>query len=190
MRMPRFDYPQRADDPAAETQRLEAAVREGGEQLAALARSARGGEVAEILSMHEEMLDDPELLQAARESIQEGYSAEAAWWDAIDAAARAQEMLADRLLAERAADLRDVGRRVLGRLCDVALPEPPAHPYILVMDDIGPSDVARLDTERVRGLLTARGGATAHSAILARALGIPAVVAPASESCHWKTRPP
>lgn len=55
-------------------------------------------------------------------------------------------MLADRLLAERAADLRDVGRRVLGVLCDVTLPEPPDHPYILVMDDIGPSDVARLDT--------------------------------------------
>ncbi|CBV43582.1 phosphoenolpyruvate--protein phosphotransferase [Halomonas elongata] len=176
MRMPRFDYPELAEDPAAETQRLEAAVREGGEQLAALARSARGGEVAEILSMHEEMLDDPELLQAAREGIQEGRSAEAAWWEAIDTAARAQEMLADRLLAERAADLRDVGRRVLGRLCDVTLPEPPTHPYILVMDDVGPSDVARLDTERVRGLLTARGGATAHSAILARALGIPAVV--------------
>ena len=176
MRLPRFDYARLADDAAAETRRLEAAVAEGAAQLAALTRSAPGGEVAEVLSMHEEMLDDPELLQAAREGIQEGYSAEAAWWEAIDTAACAQERLADRLLAERAADLRDVGRRVLGRLCDVELPEPPAHPYILVMEDVGPSDVARLDTQRVRGLLTARGGATAHSAILARALGIPAVV--------------
>ncbi len=139
-------------------------------------REARGGEVAQILSVHEEMLGDPELFEAARELIQEGRSAEAAWWEAIDTAARAQEMLADRLLAERAADLRDVGRRVLGILCRVELPEPPAHPYILVTDDVGPSDVARLDTSRVRGLLTARGGATSHSAILARALGIPAVV--------------
>ncbi|RTR07136.1 phosphoenolpyruvate--protein phosphotransferase [Halomonas nitroreducens] len=173
---PRFDYPARAADPAAENRRLDAAIHEGKEQLEALVQQARGGEVAQILSMHEEMLGDPELHQAAREGIAEGASAEAAWWEAIDTAAQAQERLADRLLAERAADLRDVGRRVLGILCRVELPEPPDHPYILVTDDIGPSDVARLDTDRVRGLLTARGGATAHSAILARALGIPAVV--------------
>ncbi|MBS9402781.1 phosphoenolpyruvate--protein phosphotransferase [Halomonas sp. TRM85114] len=176
MRTPRFDYAERATDATAESRRLDAAIREGAEQLEALVQRARGGEVAEILSMHEEMLDDPELHQAAREGIGEGLSAEAAWWGAIETAAHAQEMLADRLLAERAADLRDVGRRVLGILCRVELPEPPEQPYILVMDDVGPSDVARLDTTRVRGLLTARGGATAHSAILARALGIPAVV--------------
>jgi len=72
--------------------------------------------------------------------------------------------------------LRDVGRRVLANLCGVAMPTPPDAPYILVADDLGPSDVARLDTSRVRGLVTARGGATSHSAILARALGLPAVV--------------
>jgi multiphosphoryl transfer protein len=176
LRTPRFEYPERASDPAAENRRLEAALREGEEQLEALVSQARGGEVAQILSMHEEMLTDPELHQAAREGIAEGASAEAAWWHAIETAAHAQEMLADRLLAERAADLRDVGRRVLGLLCRVELPEPPDTPYILIADDLGPSDVARLDTARVRGLLTARGGATAHSAILARALGIPAVV--------------
>lgn len=171
-----FDYPEHANDPEQEISRLEVALKEGAAQLKALVRNAPGGEVADILSMHEEMLDDPELHHAATDAIREGRSAEAGWWEAIDTAAHAQEMLADRLLAERAADLRDVGRRVLGVLCDVTLPEPPDHPYILVMDDIGPSDVARLDTSRVRGLLTVRGGATAHSAILARALGIPAVV--------------
>ncbi|MCE9682227.1 phosphoenolpyruvate--protein phosphotransferase [Halomonas alkalisoli] len=176
LQTPRFDYPERAADPGAETQRLERAIRQGTVQLGTLVQQARGGEVAQILSMHEEMLCDPELYQAAHEGISEGRSAEAAWWDAIETAAHAQEMLADRLLAERAADLRDVGRRVLGILCDVTLPAPPTTPYILVTDDIGPSDVARLDTSLVRGLLTARGGATAHSAILARALGIPAVV--------------
>lgn len=176
LQTPRFDYAERADDSVSQTQRLEAAIREGAEQLEALVREARGGEVAQILAMHEEMLQDGELHQAAREAIGEGASAEAGWWEAIETAAQAQERLADPLLADRAADLRDVGRRVLGILCDVELPDPPDHPYILVTDDIGPSDVARLDTRRVRGLLTARGGATAHSAILARALGIPAVV--------------
>ncbi|GHE21531.1 phosphoenolpyruvate--protein phosphotransferase [Halomonas urumqiensis] len=176
MRTPRFEYPERAAAPTEQMRRLDQAIQEGTEQLEALVQEARGGEVAQILSMHEEMLGDPELHQAAREGISEGASAEAAWWNAIETAAHAQEMLADRLLAERAADLRDVGRRVLGILCQVELPTPPDAPYILVMDDVGPSDVARLDTTRVRGLLTARGGATAHSAILARALGIPAVV--------------
>ncbi|MDR5874709.1 phosphoenolpyruvate--protein phosphotransferase [Vreelandella gomseomensis] len=176
IRPPNFEYPADADNPEQEIARLQAALKEGAAQLETLVHNAPGGEVADILSMHEEMLDDPELHQAAIEAIREGRSAEAGWWEAIDTAAHAQEMLADRLLAERAADLRDVGRRVLGVLCDVKLPTAPDHPYILVMDDIGPSDVARLDTSRVRGLLTVRGGATAHSAILARALGIPAVV--------------
>ncbi|MBZ5488963.1 phosphoenolpyruvate--protein phosphotransferase [Halomonas aquamarina] len=176
IRPQQFDYAEHADNPDRELGRLQNAIAEGIAQLETLVRNAPGGEVADILSMHEEMLDDPELHRAAEDAIREGRSAEAAWWESIDTAAHAQEMLADRLLAERAADLRDVGRRVLSILCDVTLPEPPDHPYILVMDDIGPSDVARLDTSRVRGLLTERGGATAHSAILARALGIPAVV--------------
>lgn len=176
LRAPRFEYAERADDPLRQKRRLEHAIQAATEQLESLVRSAPGGEVSEILSMHEEMLDDPELHQAAREGIEEGASAEAAWWTAIDTAAHAQEMLADRLLAERAADLRDVGRRVLGVLCGVEMPTPPDEPYVLVMDDLGPSDVAQLDTRKVKGLLTARGGATAHSAILSRALGIPAVV--------------
>ena len=92
-----------------------------------------------------------------------------------DSAAQ-QEALHDTLLAERAADLRDLGRRVLARLCGVEAPREPEQPYILVMDEVGPSDVARLDAQRVAGILTARGGATSHSAIIARALGIPALV--------------
>ncbi|WNL41046.1 phosphoenolpyruvate--protein phosphotransferase [Halomonas sp. PAMB 3264] len=176
LRAPQFDYPEKAADADIERERLWAAIEQSKAQLSALVRNAAGGDVADILSMHAEMLDDPELHHAAKDAISEGRSAEAGWWEAIDTAAHAQEMLADRLLAERAADLRDVGRRVLSVLCDFELPEPPAHPYILVTEDVGPSDVARLDTAKVKGLLTERGGATAHSAILARALGIPAVV--------------
>lgn len=54
--------------------------------------------------------------------------------------------------------------------------EEPKEPYILIMHDVGPSDVARLNKDRVAGILTAIGGASAHSAIVARALGIPAIV--------------
>ncbi|RJS94140.1 phosphoenolpyruvate--protein phosphotransferase [Salinisphaera sp. Q1T1-3] len=176
MRLPAFDYAETSDDSITERKRLDDAIRASYRQLTDLIQAADGGDMAEILSMHEEMLRDPELREAAVEAINEGASAEAGWWSAIDASARAQAALADRVLAERAADLRDVGRRVLGVLCGVSMPEPPEHPYILVAEDIGPSDVAQLDTERVRGLLTAKGGATSHSAILARSLGIPAVV--------------
>lgn len=176
LRMPALDYPETAGNAEQQVQRLESALHQSGTQLTALIRQAEGGEAAPILSVHAEMLQDDDLYQAAVEAINEGASAEAGWWLAIGTAAQAQEKLADRLLAERAADLRDVGRRVLANLCGAVMPEPPETPYVLVTDDLGPSDVARLDTQRVRGLVTARGGATAHSAILARALGIPAVV--------------
>ncbi|QRK11792.1 phosphoenolpyruvate--protein phosphotransferase [Archangium violaceum] len=175
LRMPEFRYAERAEDAARERGRLEKALVGAQQQLEALVQRTVGGEVSKILSIHAEMLQDPDLRDAALEAIGEGASAEAGWWRAIDTAARAQESLADRLLAERAADLRDVGRRVLGLLCGVEMPTPPEQPYILVADDVGPSDVARLDTAKVRGLVTARGGATSHSAILARALGIAAV---------------
>ncbi|WP_165857272.1 phosphoenolpyruvate--protein phosphotransferase [Marinobacter sp. JSM 1782161] len=176
MRLPKFEYAATATHADGEKQRLNQAVDAAFEQLQALIRRAEGGEAGPILAVHAEMLRDDDLHQAAFDLIGEGASAEAGWWQAIDTAAAAQEALADRLLAERAADLRDVGRRVLANLCGVSLPTPPDEPYILVADDLGPSDVARLDTQRVRGLVTARGGATAHSAILARALGLPAVV--------------
>ncbi|HET7313930.1 phosphoenolpyruvate--protein phosphotransferase [Salinisphaera sp.] len=176
LRLPEFDYAETSDDSIGERKRLDAAIRAAYGQLAVLTRAADGGDMAEILSMHEEMLRDPELREAAIEAINEGASAEAGWWSAVETSARAQAALPDRILAERAADLRDVGRRVLGLLCGVAMPQPPDHPYILVAEDIGPADVAQLDTERVRGLLTAKGGATSHSAILARSLGIAAVV--------------
>ncbi|MDA3921667.1 MAG: phosphoenolpyruvate--protein phosphotransferase [Salinisphaera sp.] len=177
MRLPQFAYAETCDDSVTERRRLDQAIRQAYTQVVDLVQRADGGdEMAEILSMHEEMLRDPELREAAIDAINEGASAEAGWWSAIDASARAQAALADRFLAERAADLRDVGRRVLGLLCGIAMPEPPDTPYVLVAEDIGPSDVAQLDTERVRGLLTAKGGATSHSAILARSLGIPAVV--------------
>ena len=86
--------------------------------------------------------------------------------------------LDDPLLAGRATDLRDVGRRVLRRLAGVIEEEPelPAEPVILLAEDLTPSDAAALDPARVLGFCTAGGGPTSHAAIIARSLGIPAVV--------------
>ncbi|WP_038819150.1 phosphoenolpyruvate-utilizing N-terminal domain-containing protein, partial [Pseudomonas aeruginosa] len=116
--------------------------------------------IREIFVTHREMLDDPELAEQVQLRLNRGESAEAAWSRVVEDSAAQQEALHDALLAERAADLRDLGRRVLARLCGVEAPREPEQPYILVMDEVGPSDVARLDAQRVAGILTARGGAT------------------------------
>ena len=171
-----FDYPLRGESTSAERERLSAALREVRGDIQGLIERSKSKAIREIFITHQEMLDDPELTDEVDTRLKQGESAQAAWMSVIEAAARQQESLQDALLAERAADLRDIGRRVLAQLCGVQTPQEPDEPYILVMDEVGPSDVARLDPARVAGILTARGGATAHSAIVACALGIPALV--------------
>ena len=171
-----FDFPLRGESPAIERGRLQQALDEVRQEIEGLIQRSQAKAIREIFITHQEMLDDPELTDEVDARLKQGESAEAAWMAVIDAAARQQESLHDALLAERAADLRDIGRRVLAQLCGVQTLAEPDQPYVLVMDEVGPSDVARLDPARVAGILTAHGGATAHSAIVARALGIPALV--------------
>jgi phosphocarrier protein FPr len=174
--LPVFDYPLQGESHAAEHERLQSALAEVREDIQRLIQRSTAKAIREIFITHQEMLDDPELVDEVAARLKKGESAAAAWINVIEEAARQQEKLQDALLAERAADLRDVGRRVLAQICGVEDLVEPEQPYILVMDEVGPSDVARLDPVRVAGILTARGGATAHSAIVARALGIPALV--------------
>lgn len=171
-----FDYPALGESAAAERERLGKAITEVRQDIENLIQRSKAKAIREIFITHQEMLEDPELGNEVELRLNKGESAAAAWAGVIDAAASQQEQLHDALLAERAADLRDVGRRVLAQICGVETIAAPEEPYILVMDEVGPSDVARLDPARVAGILTARGGATAHSAIVARALGIPALV--------------
>ncbi|MGE7990240.1 phosphoenolpyruvate--protein phosphotransferase [Pseudomonas sp. NPDC089554] len=170
-----IDYPLRGESPSHERQRLQQALAAVQAELQTLVQRSDKA-IAEIFVTHQEMLADPALGDEVALRLAQGESAAAAWMAVIDAAARQQEALHDALLAERAADLRDVGRRVLAQLCGVSEQAEPEQPYVLVMAEVGPSDVARLDPARVAGIVTAYGGATAHSAIVARALGIPAVV--------------
>ncbi len=171
-----FDYPQQGQGPALERQRLSQALAQVGAAIQRLVETTAEASVRDIFITHQAMLRDPALCEDVEVRLATGLSAEAAWIDEIEAVAQQQEALHDALLAERAADLRDIGRRVLAQLCGVEALREPDEPYILVMDEVAPSDVASLDRQRVAGILTARGGATAHSAIIARALGIPAVV--------------
>ncbi|MBB5693882.1 phosphoenolpyruvate--protein phosphotransferase [Muricoccus pecuniae] len=170
-----------AGDPAGEAQRLGAALARAHEELRALQAevSARSGsKQAAIFLAHQELVDDPELVGAARARVAAGLSAPAAWRAVTEARAKEMESLSDKLLAERGRDVRDVGTRVV-RILSGAAEAPglalPDHPVILLAEDLAPSDTAGLDVKRVLGLATALGGPNSHTAILARALGLPAV---------------
>ena len=175
-RLPSLTYSQTGQDAALERDRLDAALAAIEADIQHLVEATEDANVREIFITHQAMLRDPALREDVEMRLAQGASAEAAWIGEIETAAQQQEALHDALLAERAADLRDIGRRVLAALCGVTTPAEPDEPYILVLEEAAPSDVARLDRRRVAGILSARGGATAHSAIIARALGIPAVV--------------
>lgn len=171
-----IDYPKRGESPVNELQRLDAALDKVHAEIGTLIDESQVASIRDIFTTHQAMLRDPALREEVQARLQKGLSAEAAWMEEIETAAQQQEALHDKLLAERAADLRDVGRRVLACLTGVEADQAPDEPYILVMDEVAPSDVATLNAQRVAGILTAGGGATSHSAIIARALGIPAIV--------------
>ncbi|MCQ4307931.1 phosphoenolpyruvate--protein phosphotransferase [Pseudomonas stutzeri] len=171
-----IDYPKHGESPEAELQRLDTALDRVFSEIGVLIEESQVASIRDIFTTHQAMLRDPALREDVQARLKKGLSAEAAWVEEIENAAQQQESLHDKLLAERAADLRDVGRRVLACLTGVEAEQAPDEPYILVMDEVAPSDVATLNCQRVAGILTAGGGATSHSAIIARALGIPAIV--------------
>jgi len=158
-------------------QALAAARGEIGLVRRSTARQAGEGEAA-IFDAHELILQDPALLDAVRARIlNEHTNAAAAWQAEVELLATRYRELADEYMQARAADVIDVGQRVLNHLIDAEPPSPTfAQPSILVAASLTPSDTARLDPAQVLGICTEGGGATAHSAILARAFGIPAVV--------------
>ncbi len=132
-----------------------------------------------IMAAHLAFLDDPGLIAAAEAAIAEGRGAGAAWRDSTRAAADLFRAMGDPRMAERADDLLDLERQVLAELTGVAPPPPPAlgPGSVIVADDLLPSQLMALDAVKVAGLCIARGGPTSHVAILAAALGLPALVA-------------
>lgn len=171
-----FTYAMTASDPKAELARLNLAIDDVKAELTELVQTASKATIAKIFTAHVALLEDEEVIYGAKDGIDDGLSAPAAWHAHIEAMAKAQSSLTNRLLAERADDLRDIGQKVLAKLTGQAVQNTPSVPYVLIKEELLPSDVARLDPKNVAGILTAVGGASSHSAILARALGIPAVV--------------
>ncbi len=165
-----------------ELERFTAAVQQADTELQALHDSlaARATEQdAAIFDAHHMMLHDPTLAKKVRKSVESGQIVERAVVTATDEFATVLSQMKDELFAARAADVRDIGRRLLRIL--LGLPDTTLGsitvPSIIVADDLTPSDTASLDPRVTLGFCTAHGGLTAHSAILARTLGIPAIVA-------------
>lgn len=170
---------ERASDPNQERRALEAAIASAHLQLEALQTrlsAEADSDRAAIFAAHQELLEDPEVLDSAAEHIRGGATAAYAWQQAYTEQADRLMALRNQLLAGRAADLRDIGRRVVHLLVghDDAPQEMPPD-SIVVAEDLAPSDAASLDRNRVRGFCTTMGSATSHVAILARGFGIPAV---------------
>lgn len=166
-----------------ELERLDRALdRAHGEaELAeAEARQRLGPQYADILAAHAQMVADPTLRRDTRAWIERDHiSAEHAVCEVLDAHATKLERLADSYLAARAADVRDIRQRILVHLMGDA---PPAvtkrlqAPSVLLAPDLSPSETAGLDPKLVLGFATEAGGRASHTAIVAEALEIPAVV--------------
>jgi phosphotransferase system enzyme I (PtsI) len=170
-----------ASEVGHERARLEAALARAAAGLAALERDVRerlGPAQAEVLAAQRLALEDPDLRAQVLRAVEERrLNAEAALSDAVEGYTRRLDAVADPYLRERAADLRDVGRRVLSALREeeadgAAIPEG----AIVIADELLPSATARLQLDRVGALVTERGHRYSHASILARSLGTPAVV--------------
>ncbi|WP_223432746.1 phosphoenolpyruvate--protein phosphotransferase [Pseudomonas sp. GL-B-26] len=162
--------------PQLEREHLSRALVAAALALQQLRDNATGDAQAEIFKAHQELLEDPSLLDQTEALIIEGKSAGFAWRAATESTATLFKSLGNALLAERAADLADVGQRVLKLILGVQdqameLPEG----AILIAEQLTPSQTAGLDTRKVLGFATVGGGATSHVAILARASGLPAI---------------
>lgn len=171
-----------AGEQAEELQRLQSGIQDALAELDAtikLAEQDNRKEALGIFKAHKGLLSDPDLQARAEERLTRGVAASEAWWHTIQAEAEALRDLEDERLAGRASDMEDIGLRVLRQISPASVKNQTLalqEPGILVAHDLTPTETAALDKDRVLGIVTAMGGPTSHTAILARALGIPALV--------------
>ena len=165
-----------ADRPAA-VQRLAKVAADVASQLRD--RSSAAGTVGGLLEATAVMATDPELIARATGRVRgSGLTPERALWEAIEVTAESIRTAGARQ-ALRVSDLYDVRNRMVSSLIGRAAPgiADPGHPFVLLAIDLAPADAAGLDATRCLGIATEEGGPTSHTAIIARSLGIPAVVA-------------
>jgi phosphotransferase system enzyme I (PtsI) len=170
------------DDAAAEVDRFRQAMEKSKAELEAIRDRAKvdlGADKAAIFEAHLLVLSDPELNTPIEEKIQsDKVNAESALKETADMFIMMFEQMDNEYMKERAADIRDVTKRVLAHLLSVQLVNPSmiAEEVIIVAEDLTPSDTAQLNRQYVLGFTTNIGGRTSHSAIMARSMEIPAVV--------------
>ncbi|MGG6432264.1 phosphoenolpyruvate--protein phosphotransferase [Anoxybacillus sp. D401a] len=173
---------QTIENPAEQVSRFQQALAKAKEELKAIQAHALkelGEDKAAIFSAHLLVLSDPELVQAVEQKIeQERVNAEFALHDVASMFIAMFEAMDNEYMKERAADIRDVTKRVLAHLLGVTISNPSmiTEEVIIVGEDLTPSDTAQLNRKYVKGFTTDIGGRTSHSAIMARSMEIPAVV--------------
>ena len=167
----------------SEIVRLKSALKEATKELEIIrskAAESLGEEEAQVFDAHLMVLSDPELIGSIESSINDNkVNAESALKEVTDMFIGMFEAMEDNpYMRERAADIKDVTKRVLSHLLGVKLPNPSMidEEVIVVAHDLTPSDTAQLNRQYVKAFVTDIGGRTSHSAIMARSLEIPAIV--------------
>lgn len=171
------------EDTAAEEARLDAALAKSTEELQQIREKAAqslGEAEAQVFDAHLMVLSDPEMVGQIKQNIKDNsVNAESALKEVTDMYIGMFEAMEDNAyMQERAADIRDVAKRILAHLLGVTLPNPSMinEEVVVVAHDLTPSDTAQLDRSFVKAFVTDIGGRTSHSAIMARSLEIPAIV--------------
>lgn len=168
------------EDTDAELERFEQARQTAMAQLKELydkAVAEVGEESAVLFESHQMMLDDEEYIEGIQDAIGSGLNAEAAVSDVAEQFAQFFASMDDAYLQARAADVRDISTRVIGILSGVVAGGIDSDvPVILAADDLAPSETVQLDKSKILGFITAGGSGNSHTAILARTMGIPAII--------------
>ncbi|NLF98146.1 MAG: phosphoenolpyruvate--protein phosphotransferase [Candidatus Riflebacteria bacterium] len=180
LRSEKYDIPEAGRGYKYEQSEFSNAVKRATLQLSSLQdKLKRSGnpERAAIFAAHAELLDDPELMELVERGIMTGKSAAYAWHGAFTTHAERLQSLNNQLLAARANDLKDLGYRVLRILLSI---EEKSYnlsdKQVIIAEDLTPSTIVNIDKELVVACCTVSGGATSHVAILARSMGLPAIV--------------
>ncbi|HCV9128050.1 TPA: phosphoenolpyruvate--protein phosphotransferase [Staphylococcus aureus] len=177
-----FDKNEKVTDVEGEVAKFNSAIEASKVELTKIRNNAEvqlGADKAAIFDAHLLVLDDPELIQPIQDKIKnENANAATALTDVTTQFVRIFESMDNEYMKERAADIRDVSKRVLSHILGVELPNPSMidESVVIVGNDLTPSDTAQLNKEFVQGFATNIGGRTSHSAIMSRSLEIPAIV--------------
>lgn len=177
-----FDKNEKVTDVEGEVAKFNNAIEASEVELTKIRNNAEvqlGADKAAIFDAHLLVLDDPELIQPIQDKIKnENANAASALTDVTTQFVTIFESMDNEYMKERAADIRDVSKRVLSHILGVELPNPSMidESVVIVGNDLTPSDTAQLNKEFVQGFATNIGGRTSHSAIMSRSLEIPAIV--------------